>query len=129
MMAIGLTLVFMGHLLLYFNQILTLYKVNISSLSLLGLGSPTSEIKPKPVHGMGHGVKVSDLKREDAPKVEPTVTSTAPATHANTTTNTTTTDGSTKVLGLGGSSAFQPIHKAKDSLPKENGEKEKEHLE
>lgn len=71
---------------------------------------------------MGHGVKVSDLKKEDALKGEPTRTSTAPTTHANTTTtNTNTTEGSTKVLGCG-SSAFQPIHKPKESLPKENGE-------
>lgn len=93
-----------------------------NQLNVNGRGSPTPEIKPKPVHGMGHGVKVSDLKKEDALKGEPTRTSTAPTTHANTTTtNTNTTEGSTKVLGCG-SSAFQPIHKPKESLPKENGQ-------
>lgn len=73
---------------------------------ILGPGSPATDIKPS---------QVQDQKREEGMKREPVITSNTPAT------NTTASNGSAKILSLGGSSAFQPIHKAKDSLPKENG--------
>lgn len=89
-----------------------------NQLNVNGRGSPATDIKPNPVQGQNYGVKVSDLKREEGLKGEPVI---APTTTANTTT-TTTNNGSAKILGLGGSSAFQPIHRNKESLPKENGQ-------
>lgn len=78
-----------------------------NQLNVNGRGSPATDIKPN---------QVQDQKREEGMKREPVITSNTPAT------NTTATNGSAKILSLGGSSAFQPIHKAKDSLPKENGQ-------
>ncbi|KAK8387484.1 hypothetical protein O3P69_018198 [Scylla paramamosain] len=79
-----------------------------NQLNVNGRGSPAADIKPN---------QVQDQKKEEGMKQEPVITSNTPAT-----TTTTTTNGSAKILSLGGSSAFQPIHKAKDSLPKENGQ-------
>nr|XP_053631341.1 CD2-associated protein-like [Cherax quadricarinatus] len=64
-----------------------------------------AEIKPKPVQGTGYGVKLADLKKEGTTKKEP---------------ENLTSNGTAKILGSSGSSAFQPVQKTKETL-KENG--------
>lgn len=66
-----------------------------------------TEIKPKPIQGMGYGVKLTDLKKDAGTKKD---------------TEGPTSNGSPKILGSSGSSAFQPVSKNKEP-PKENGRK------
>ncbi|KAG0714415.1 SH3 domain-containing kinase-binding protein 1 [Chionoecetes opilio] len=86
-----------------------------NQLNVNGRGSPADEIKPSPAQGHSHRARLSDPKREEGLKGEPVIT-------PSTTATTTTTNGSAKILGQGGSSAFQPIHRTMESLPRENGQ-------
>ncbi|XP_071528576.1 SH3 domain-containing kinase-binding protein 1-like isoform X4 [Panulirus ornatus] len=72
----------------------------------LNVNGDGKEIKPKPVQGMGYGVKLTDLKKEGTAKKE---------------LENPTSNGTAKILGSSGSSAFQPVNKAKET-PKENGQ-------
>ncbi|XP_042224969.1 SH3 domain-containing kinase-binding protein 1-like isoform X2 [Homarus americanus] len=72
----------------------------------LNVNGDGKEIKPKPIQGLGYGVKLTDLKKEGNSKKE---------------SDTPTSNGSTKILGSSGTSAFQPVHKIKE-LPRENGQ-------
>ncbi|KAK4322011.1 hypothetical protein Pmani_007228 [Petrolisthes manimaculis] len=74
----------------------------------LNVNGQNREIKPKPIQGLGYGVKLTDLKKEvrrdtDQAHSPPTAT----------------TNGSAKILGSSTASAFHPIHK---DTPKENGQ-------
>ncbi|XP_068238235.1 SH3 domain-containing kinase-binding protein 1-like isoform X10 [Palaemon carinicauda] len=64
------------------------------------------EIKPKPIQGMGYGVKLTDLKKDISNRKD---------------SDTTSSNGSAKILGSSGSSAFQPVHRNREG-PKENGQ-------
>ncbi|KAK7081752.1 SH3-domain kinase binding protein 1, partial [Halocaridina rubra] len=72
----------------------------------LNVNGDQKEIKPKPIQGMGYGVKLTDLKKDVGDKKDTDV----PARN-----------GSAKILGSSGSSAFQPVHRNKE-MPKENGQ-------
>ncbi|XP_045607993.1 SH3 domain-containing kinase-binding protein 1 isoform X3 [Procambarus clarkii] len=72
----------------------------------LNINGDGKEIKPKPIQGMGYGVKLTDLKKEGTTKKE---------------SENSTSNGSAKILGSSGSSAFQPVHKTKEA-PRENGQ-------
>nr|XP_027239120.1 SH3 domain-containing kinase-binding protein 1-like isoform X7 [Penaeus vannamei] len=72
----------------------------------LNINGEEKEIKPKPIQGMGYGVKLTDLKKDTGTKKD---------------TDGPTSNGSPKILGSSGSSAFQPVSKNKEP-PKENGQ-------
>lgn len=72
----------------------------------LNVNGDQKEIKPKPIQGMGYGVKLTDLKKEVNNKKD---------------SDSLSSNGSAKILGSSGSSAFQPVHKIKE-VPKENGQ-------
>ncbi|XP_063595928.1 SH3 domain-containing kinase-binding protein 1-like isoform X4 [Penaeus indicus] len=72
----------------------------------LNINGEEKEIKPKPIQGMGYGVKLTDLKKDAGTKKD---------------TEGPTSNGSPKILGSSGSSAFQPVSKNKEP-PKENGQ-------
>ncbi|XP_066965258.1 SH3 domain-containing kinase-binding protein 1-like isoform X17 [Macrobrachium rosenbergii] len=72
----------------------------------LNVNNDQKEIKPKPIQGLGYGVKLTDLKKDISNRKE---------------SDTTSSNGSAKILGSSGSSAFQPVHRNRDA-PKENGQ-------